>query len=228
MPNPTFYNIDREKQEKILSAAMKEFSRKTYSNISIARIIKAAGIPRGSFYQYFEGLEDLYRYVLQIIAEEKMAYLSPVLLLMEEGETFEILQELYRAGIRFAKEHPRYAGIGNQLFKEKKSIRDQVTEGLMEQSLAFYQRIFQRGQEKGEIDPGADVATAAYMAHTLNINLADMVLEGKGNQNLMDHVDEYYEQVEKMLYIFKEGLKTKKAQGKNQGEKGQKEGPGQE
>ncbi len=211
MPNPTFFNIDQEKQEKIISAAMQEFSAVTYSNASIARIVKKAKIPRGSFYQYFEGIEDLYRYVLEIIAGEKMAYLNPVLRIMEDGETFQILKELYRAGIQFAKDHPKYAGIGNQLFKEKKAVRDQITEGLMEQSLGFYEMIFQRGQQRGEIDPKADIHTAAFMAHTLNINLADAVLEGKENQNLMDHVEEYYERVEKILYIFEQGLKIKNA-----------------
>ncbi len=209
MPNPTFFNIDQEKQEKIISAAMKEFSAKTYSNASIARIVKEAKIPRGSFYQYFEGIEDLYQYVLQIIADEKMAYLNPVVTIMEKGETFEILKELYRAGIQFAKDHPKYAGIGNQLFKEKKAVRDQITEGLTEKSIAFYEMIFQRGLDRGDIDPKADIKTAAYMAHILNLNLADSVLEGKENQNLMDHVDEYFERVEKMLYIFAQGLRMK-------------------
>lgn len=211
MPNPTFYNLDQEKQQKIISAAMQEFSIETYSKASIARIVKGAEIPRGSFYQYFEGIEDLYRYVLEIIAKEKIAYLNPVLTIMEEGETFDILKKLYQAGIQFAKDHPKYAGIGNQLFKEKKALRDQITEGLMEQSMAFFEKIFQRGQERGEIDPGADIPTAAFMAHTLNINLADTVLEGKENQNLMDHIEEYYQRVEKMLYIFEQGLRVKES-----------------
>lgn len=211
MPNPTFFNIDQEKQQKIISAAMEEFSMNTYNNASIAKIVKDAKIPRGSFYQYFEGIEDLYQYVLQIIADEKMAYLGPVMGIMEEGNTFEVLKELYRAGIQFAKEHPKYAGIGNQLFKEKKAVRDQVTEGLMERSIAFYEMIFQRGRERGEIDPKADISTAAYMMHTLNINLADQVMEGKEDENLMDHVDEYHERVEKMFYIFEQGLGIKKS-----------------
>jgi len=211
LPNPTFFNIDQEKQQKIISAAMEEFSMNTYNNASIAKIVKDAKIPRGSFYQYFEGIEDLYQYVLQIIADEKMAYLGPVMGIMEEGNTFEVLKELYRAGIQFAKEHPKYAGIGNQLFKEKKAVRDQVTEGLMERSIAFYEMIFQRGRERGEIDPKADISTAAYMMHTLNINLADQVMEGKEDENLMDHVDEYHERVEKMFYIFEQGLGIKKS-----------------
>lgn len=209
MPNPTFFNIDREKQEKIISAAIQEFSEASFTNASIARIIKQAKIPRGSFYQYFEGIEDLYRYVLQIIADEKMAYLAPVMDTMEAGETFEVLRALYRAGIQFAKDHPKYAGIGNQLFKEKKAVRDQVIEGLTERSIAFYEMIFQRGRDRGEIDPKADITTAAYMVHELNLNLADRVMEGREDQNLMDHVDEYYQEVEKMFYIFEQGLKVK-------------------
>jgi AcrR family transcriptional regulator len=209
LPNPTFFNIDQKKQQKIISAAMKEFSAETFTKASIARIVKEAEIPRGSFYQYFEGIEDLYRYVLEIIAKEKMAYLSPALNSLDKGETFQILKELYQAGIQFAKDHPRYAGIGNQLFKEKKAVRDQVTEGLMEQSIAFYEMIFQRGLKRGEIDPKVDISTAAYMAHTLNLNLADLVMEGREEENLMDHVDEYHQQVEKMFYILEQGLSRK-------------------
>lgn len=62
MPKETFFHLSKEKQQRIMKAAKKEFSRAPLGEASIAQIIKDAEIPRGSFYQYFEDKEDLYFY----------------------------------------------------------------------------------------------------------------------------------------------------------------------
>ena len=53
-----------EKRQRLLTAARKEFKRIRFSDVSINRIILNACIPRGSFYQYFEDKEDLFRYLM--------------------------------------------------------------------------------------------------------------------------------------------------------------------
>lgn len=65
MPKNTFYRISEEKRNRIMNAAKHEFLSVPYSDVSINRIIKEAEIPRGSFYQYFDGKEDLFHFVLQ-------------------------------------------------------------------------------------------------------------------------------------------------------------------
>lgn len=62
MPKETFFHLSDEKQQRIMKAAKKEFSRAPLGEASIAQIIKDADIPRGSFYQYFEDKDDLYFY----------------------------------------------------------------------------------------------------------------------------------------------------------------------
>ncbi|MFX3673448.1 MAG: TetR/AcrR family transcriptional regulator [Paenisporosarcina sp.] len=65
MPKQTFFNLPNEKKESLINAAMKEFSRVPLFEASISNIIKEAGIPRGSFYQYFEDKEDIYYFLLE-------------------------------------------------------------------------------------------------------------------------------------------------------------------
>ena len=43
---------------------MGEFSQKPYGEVPLSKIIAGAGIPRGSFYQYFSDKTDLFVYVL--------------------------------------------------------------------------------------------------------------------------------------------------------------------
>lgn len=64
MPRETFFNLPEDKREKILLSAKAEFSENELFKSRVSNIIKNAEIPRGSFYQYFEDLEDLYYYVI--------------------------------------------------------------------------------------------------------------------------------------------------------------------
>jgi len=64
MPKNTFYNLPEEKKEKIIAAAKEEFTIFPLYKARVSNIISKAGIPRGSFYQYFVDLEDLYFYVI--------------------------------------------------------------------------------------------------------------------------------------------------------------------
>ena len=58
MPKETFFNLPEEKREAILDIVIKEFSDNDYKNVSVSRIVKRAGIAKGSFYQYFEDKKD--------------------------------------------------------------------------------------------------------------------------------------------------------------------------
>jgi AcrR family transcriptional regulator len=62
MPTSTFLNLQKEKQDNIIEASLKEFKRVLLKDASINKIIKDANIPRGSFYNYFEDINDLYIY----------------------------------------------------------------------------------------------------------------------------------------------------------------------
>lgn len=64
MPTKTFYNLPKEKQDKLINSALNEFSRTSFYDASINNIINEASISRGSFYMYFTDKEDLFKYLL--------------------------------------------------------------------------------------------------------------------------------------------------------------------
>lgn len=69
MPTATFLNLPQGKRQKILRAAMEEFTHRPYGEVSLSSIIHAAEIPRGSFYQYFEDKTEIFYYVLQQLSK---------------------------------------------------------------------------------------------------------------------------------------------------------------
>jgi AcrR family transcriptional regulator len=72
MPTERFMRLPEAKKLGIWKAAFDEFSRTTLDKISINRIIRAAGISRGSFYTYFEDKWDLLNYLLGTMQREIM------------------------------------------------------------------------------------------------------------------------------------------------------------
>ena len=50
-----------------MDAVWQEFTTVSYNEASINKIIQAAGISRGSFYQYFAGKQDLFSYLLTTV-----------------------------------------------------------------------------------------------------------------------------------------------------------------
>ncbi|MGX7091667.1 TetR family transcriptional regulator [Hutsoniella sourekii] len=64
MPTQTFFNLAEDKKTRLLAVARHEFEQVPFWEASIARIVRQADISRGSFYQYFANLEDLYFYLI--------------------------------------------------------------------------------------------------------------------------------------------------------------------
>lgn len=64
MPKDTFLNLSDEKKQKILNVLKKEFQTKPYYKVNVKTIVEELKIARGSFYQYFENLEDSYFTIL--------------------------------------------------------------------------------------------------------------------------------------------------------------------
>ncbi|EEL61902.1 TetR/AcrR family transcriptional regulator (plasmid) [Bacillus cereus] len=95
MPKQTFFNLASEKKEALIQAAMKEFSRVPLFEASISNIIKDAGIPRGSFYQYFEDKEDVFFFILDEYSKKDNEKIISILK-EKDGDLFEAYIELYQ------------------------------------------------------------------------------------------------------------------------------------
>lgn len=65
MCTETFLRLPEEKRRRFLGAAWEEFSGARFVDVSVNQIVRRAGIPRGSFYQYFSDKEDLFAYLLE-------------------------------------------------------------------------------------------------------------------------------------------------------------------
>ena len=65
MCTETFLRLPEEKRKRFLDAAWEEFVSVPKADASINQIVRRAGIPRGSFYQYFADKEELFDHLME-------------------------------------------------------------------------------------------------------------------------------------------------------------------
>ncbi len=65
MCTETFLRLPEEKRRRFLDAAWEEFTSARFTDVSVNQIVRRAGIPRGSYYQYFADKDDLFAYLLE-------------------------------------------------------------------------------------------------------------------------------------------------------------------
>lgn len=115
MPTNTFYNLSKEKQNKIIEASMNEFSKHSYDNVSINEIIDNAGISRGSFYMYFKDKEDLY-YSLLDVHKNMFKSITRSSIENNNGDLFLGFIEMYDTIIKYILEQEKLDFFKNAFF----------------------------------------------------------------------------------------------------------------
>ncbi len=139
------------KIEKLVEAAIDEFSAHTYYEASLNRILKRAGVSKGEFYYHFRSKEELYLYILDLIVEKKKENLSEVLKKRPNG-FFELLEMGIKANIEMFRKYPKLSRMSFQLLKVRdKPIYRKVLTQFEDVSIEFLEKYVRQGVEEGEI-----------------------------------------------------------------------------
>lgn len=163
MPKDTFYNLSADKKQKIFDAAVQEFSTHRFSEASINQIVKAAGIPRGSFYQYFSGKEDLFLYLFEEILKEKRKIIRQAECFGPDADVFEICIQTTKASFEWGRLKPEYSRIGMLMEIDNSEF---IT-NLRAVSLESLRKMIERDKERGLIKPEFASDLVADMIYTL-------------------------------------------------------------
>lgn len=204
MPKQTFLSLPEDKQNTLIQSAKKEFSRVPLHEASIANIIKDAGIPRGSFYQYFEDKEDLYYYLLNQVAQENNKKLNSILQ-EKKGNLFEALLEQFRymISLRHHEEHNdflRYAFLNMNHRKENTMANNIYKESLKNersQTLEMVDISFLNIEDKQELSHVIRIVGAITFHNLVQVFVHDLTDE--------DAIYNY----EAQISLIKKGLQRK-------------------
>jgi len=100
-----FHSLKKEKQDRIINAALSEFAKKGFKDASTNEIVKQAEISKGSLFNYFAGKKALYLYLMdyahQTLTEMYEKFDS------EETDLFKRLEKVGFIKLRYQQKHPK-------------------------------------------------------------------------------------------------------------------------
>lgn len=203
MPTQRFLRLPPEKQDKILTALIDEFAELGMDGASVSGIIKRAEIPRGSFYQYFEGLDDAVAYVHTIMMRSKQAYLAKSMSNVGKVPFFEFLSTAFAESLDFVAEKPKYAQIGSHMLTSKDESTKRIIQAARLQGELFYTKLIQLDKDKGLIRSDVDPAMLSRIIMPLFFDLTVRLM-------YTDHME--FEEIRRTLdwalEIIKRGVMT--------------------
>ncbi len=209
MPKDTFYNLPDDKRKTIEKIAIEEFATWGFDNASINRIVEASHIAKGSFYQYFDDKKDLFKYLITQIGQDKLNFMSPVLLNPESVDFFTLLRELYQSGIAYARSNPREAVLANQIFINKNHpVHKEILDEGRDSSQNFFEPLLKLAIERGEIKADIDIHFVSHILTTLNLTIIEYYFEvvKETDFNVTNFDDDVLHTINLFLEFIKSGL----------------------
>ena len=208
-----FRNLSAGDQQKVIAAAIEEFSTKDFESASMNQIIQNAGISKGSMYHYFVNKEDLYLYLIELAMAEKKEYLSTALTQMNRPyqnlRFFEILKLQLDSSIAFAYDNPDYFYLGLQIQKMPESPLKQKIWGRMQSEFdAYMDAMIKSALLTGEIDDNYDLDFVKRLIKFVLLNFTEIYDDLDSLRKLS--LPKLQLEMEQLVNFLQYGLKPKK------------------
>ncbi|MEJ5348858.1 MAG: TetR/AcrR family transcriptional regulator [Desulfosoma sp.] len=149
--------LKTSKREKILDAAVEEFSRHGFRQASLNRLAESLGISKGSLFQYFGNKEGLFLFIFDHAVALVRQRLGQVKHNTADKDFFERIRQSLIAGVDFIQKHPRvYRIYLKMLFQEDFPLRDELLQRVRFFSAEYLRPIVLAGMARGEVRSDMD------------------------------------------------------------------------
>lgn len=138
-----------DESPKLFDSALTEFAAKPYDNASLNDIIKSSGISKGSFYHKFKDKMDLYLCVMDVISRQKAAFSKETTM---PDDFFAQLRLMFRRGLEFAQEEPRYYTFWRLHLAEGNEVKSAVQRAFPNRRNSSLDTLVEGAIKSGQLD----------------------------------------------------------------------------
>lgn len=103
--NEKFFDLNREKQDRMINAALRIFAENGYRHASTDTIVKEAGISKGLLFHYFTSKMGLFSFLFDY-SIRYMLFEYDRLISARETDYFKIRKEMERAKLNVLRSYP--------------------------------------------------------------------------------------------------------------------------
>lgn len=211
MPKETFFNLNEEKQESVMRAAINEFSKQGFERGNIGEIAKKAGVSKGSMYQYFENKKELFLFSVKWATELLLKKYTVYPEAFKKGiNIFDYLYETSKTTVLQMREERELVIFIQDVFLGKyKSQMDESMKYMMKASNNYILRMIRHGKENGYIRKDIDDNFLSLFINGVSFKFKEHLMN-KARDLGEDIIDEPFESYEKeikaMIDLMKYGM----------------------
>ncbi|KOA20341.1 putative HTH-type transcriptional regulator YvdT [Clostridium homopropionicum DSM 5847] len=211
MPKETFFNLNEEKQEKVMRAAISQFSMHGFEKGNIGDIAKNAGVAKGSMYQYFENKKELFLYCVQWSSELFIKKYTRFVDLPDKTTNF--FDYLYESSktlfVQMREEKDLVIFLQDVFLGKYKSLMNESIEYMQKISDEYMLQFIRQGKENGYIRKDIDDKLLCLFATAVSYKFKEYALN-KARALGEDILDEPFEAFETeykaMIELMKNGM----------------------
>ncbi len=154
--NEKFFGLPPEKQECILRAGWRVFSRNSYKKSPMGEIAAEAGISKSLLFYYFGNKRELYLFLWDRCAKITMQYLTEFSC-YEQEDLFDAMYRGMQAKLRLLAEYPDMGLFAVKAFYERE---EEICKAVQESYRRYFQvkadKVLMR-LDRGQFVPGLDL-----------------------------------------------------------------------
>lgn len=164
--NDTFHRISKEKQNRILEAALNEFAHYGFSQSNINKIADQAHVSVGSIYKYFNDKQNLYLTIINYTVETLKEILNQII--DENEDLFITIEKIILAIQSYSKSKVNFTKLYNEMTTENNSELAWKTAADVEGVTAkLYASLIEKAQHQGVVKRDLDPRYFAFFIDNL-------------------------------------------------------------
>ncbi len=173
MPHPTYFNLPDDKRARVLAALKAEFAAHPYPRASVDRVTAAAGVSKGSFYQYFVDKRDSYTYLVSELMARRLAVADAPI---PEASFEEVLTAMVLGSQELHRRDPQaWAVLARALADDAPDVLA-TGEALPGGVRAWAHAALAAGQASGELRADVSPQTAAWLIERTLLGLPEHLM----------------------------------------------------
>lgn len=200
-------DLDPQRRDAVLNAALKEFSQQGYDNASTNVIAKEAGISKALMFHYVSNKQELFLVVYDYFSDlMKEKYFE--LMDYDEKDIFNRLRQSYLLQISLFEQYPWISELSKLMCASKSvEINIELENRARTEHSNCYPKLFDNVDEKKFRD-GLDIDMCKQIIYWSNIGFTNQLLDEirKDNGSVLDSyemikkIDEYFDELRKVFY----------------------------
>ncbi len=202
-----FFNLEEEKQDRIINAAMKEFSNRGYAQASTNEIVKQAGISKGLIFHYFQNKQGLFLFLYDYAMEKMMSEIGSRMD-WEERDIFQMYRQVIEVKLRLCRVYPDMFNFLRAAYVDEASEAASILEERNHHFIKEWQGRMFANLDDSKFKEGIDVQRAIHIlvwsmegySHSQFEKIKSMPLEEMDLDAMMVEIDIYLEMLKQAFY----------------------------